>query len=258
MVDNFCGFLDDSFDVDFGPLNLSWLPWVGIGFRDTQTRTIILGESVYVYGDGSETVRNRILKKDSLRQRHMTHGILAKFKSRYLRNFERAVFLKKLPSGVDRKLLWSQVIYHNLVPRLLESRKNRPTPDDYTAGWKVFLELAKVVRAQRCIVYGVEKMKIDSLLHLLKFPGSPYEVIKQRWLPAIGCNRPLALSFLLEGIQVDLLFMRHPSSFFSWDKWGTVLREAGMMPVALMGADHSHADCLDNPVQAIESSAETT
>jgi hypothetical protein len=44
-----------------------------------------------VYGDGSEKVRNSILAKDSLRRRHMRHGVLAMFKSAYVRNLERAV-----------------------------------------------------------------------------------------------------------------------------------------------------------------------
>lgn len=71
MVDSFDGFLDDSFDRTFETIGLSWLPWVGIGYREAETKTLILGESIYAYGDGSETVRNRILEKHSLRQRHM-------------------------------------------------------------------------------------------------------------------------------------------------------------------------------------------
>lgn len=229
MNNDFDGFLDGSFDAALDAMDLPWLPWVGSRYREAEGKTIILGESIYVYGSGDETVLHRILKKDSLRQRQMTHGILAKFKSRYLRNFERAVFLKRRPVAAERALLWSQVIYHNLVPRLLPSRKDRPTYDDYTKGWRVFLELAEVVQAQRCIVYGLESLKVKALLDLL----SRDVITERRRLPAVGRNRPLALSFLLNGREMNLLFMRHPSAFFRWSKWGTVLRETGMIPIAL-------------------------
>jgi len=224
---DFDGFLDKFFDADFDAKNMSWLPWVGSKYREAECRTIILGESVYDYGEGDDLVRDRILKKDSLRRRQMTHGILAKFKSRYLRNFERAVFLKKHPAEEERTLLWSQVIYHNLVSRLLPSVKHRPKLEDYIAGWRVFFDLVKIVKARRCIVYGLEPLKIEALLAAL-----PLDVVVERKrFPAIGRNKPLALSLRLDGHQVNLLFMRHPSAYFSWEKWGTFLRETGMMPI---------------------------
>jgi hypothetical protein len=223
--------MDEGFDEAFNAMKLAWLPWVGRGYRDADTKVVVLGESIYDYSDGDETVRSRILSKHSLRRRQMAHGILASVKSRYLSNFERAVFLKKKPTSGQREFLWSQVVYHNLVPRLLKSRQDRPTLDDYTDGWKVFLELAEMVKAQRCIVYGVETLKVDSLLLLLKSADPHHQVIRKHWLSAVGGNRPLALSFVLAGGQIDLLFMRHPSSFFSWDKWGKVLTETEMMPV---------------------------
>lgn len=222
-------FLDNFFDVDFDAKNMRWLPWVGSKYREAECRTIVLGESVYDYGNGDESVRARILKKDSLRRRQMTHGILATFNSRYLRNFERAVFLKKRLSQEERALLWSQVIYHNLVPRLLPSVKHRPKLEDYTAGWQVFFNLVRVVEARRCIVYGLEPLKIEALLAVLPLNS----VVEQRWHPAIGRNRPQALSLKLNNHhQVNLLFTRHPSAYFSWDKWGAFLRQTKMTPIA--------------------------
>ena len=89
---DFDGFLDNFFDADFDAKSMSWLPWVGSKYREAECKTIILGESVYDYGNGNELVRNKILQKENLRRLQITHGILGKFKSGYLRNFERAVF----------------------------------------------------------------------------------------------------------------------------------------------------------------------
>ncbi|AZR42997.1 hypothetical protein [Marinobacter salarius] len=228
MTNNFQGFLDNSFDSTFDDMNLPWLPWVGSRYRETDKKTIVLGESIYVYGAGDEQTRQRILKRDSLRKRQMTHGILAEYKSRYLRNFERAVFMKKRPSSSERTDLWSKVIYHNLSPNLLPSKNDRPKNSDYTAGWEIFLELAQEVQAQQCIVYGLEWRKVEALLSLL----APRDVfIKKRTLSAIGHSRPLLLSILLSTGPLDLLFIRHPSAFFSWKKWGTAIKETGMTPI---------------------------
>ena len=221
------GYLDHSFDNDFAGLELKWLPWVGSRYQESACKTIILGESIYLY-DG-EPSRQRILDKNSLRSRHINHGILAKFKSRYLRNFERAVFKKNRPNLRERTDLWTGVIYHNLVPRLLESLKERPTHNDYTQGWSEFLQITKVVQAQRCIVYGLESRKIRALLELLAVQHIEF---RRSRLPAVGKNRPLLLTIQLETQPFEMLFIRHPSAFFTWDKWALTLREANMLPVA--------------------------
>lgn len=232
-VDDFyCGLLDDSFDANFAAMKLPWLPWVGCAYRQSEHKTIILGESIYDYGKGKLDVKESILKEDSLRRRHMRHGIQKKFNSAYVRNFERAVFLKKRPSDKEREQLWIHVIYHNLVARLLPSLKSRPTFDDYTSGWVNLLELVRVVQATRCIVYGLEPSKINALGQLLKLPNNSSQLSRQR-LSIVGRNRPTKLTVSLNGQPVIFLFIRHPSSFFSWRQWGSSLREHDMMPLRL-------------------------
>lgn len=222
-------YLDHSFDDEFADLDLKWLPWVGSQYQASDYKTIVLGESIYLYG--GEASRQRILDKHSLRHRHINHGILAKFKSRYLRNFERAVFKKARPNLTERTNLWTGVIYHNLVPRLLESLKERPTDNDYTQGWSDFLQITKIVKAERCIAYGLESRKIKALRDLL----SDQHIESQlRRLTDVGSNRPLLLTFQLGASLMEVLFIRHPSAFFTWTKWALALREANMLPVAEM------------------------
>lgn len=221
---------DKYFDPCFEALRLPWLPWVGARYRAAENKTIVLGESIYDYSGGDATVFNRIMAKESLRNRHFTHGLLARFKSRYLRNFERAVFLKKRPGPEERALLWTQVVYHNLVPRMMTSLKQRPSAADYVAGWRMFFQLAATVEARRCIVYGLEPAKIDALLEaLLELPPQGVPVERKRLAP-VGRNRPLLISLSIGGRPMDLLFIRHPSAFFQWEEWGAVLRAADMLP----------------------------
>lgn len=226
MSNSFEGYLDNSFDEALEALSLKWLPWVGSEYMKAERRTIVLGESIYLYG--GEANRQKILHRDSLRVRHLNNAILAKNKSRYLRNLERAIFQKKHPAAAERKNFWTGVIYHNLVPRMMEKRKNRPTDSDYLTGWKDFLQLAAVVQAQQCIVYGIETLKIDALLDLLA--AQNIEVHRKN-LPKVGKYCPLTLTFQLNNQTLQMLFIRHPSAFFSWRKWALTLREAGVIPV---------------------------
>jgi hypothetical protein len=226
-VDEYKGFLDKSYDPTFETLSLPWRPWVGSSFRNTKVKTIVLGESIYVWGEVAEHEKTfaRINERDSLRQRHLRVGLAENFKKgdrkrAYLANFERAVFLKTQPSALERQRLWSQVAYFNLVPRTLKSRRHRPTVEDFETGWQQFFRVAGALDAQRCIVYGTEGKKIDTLLAM------PDVTIlqKERILPTISDVKPLHLRVLREGKEMEFLFIRHPSAFFAWQEWGHMLR----------------------------------
>lgn len=223
------GCLDDYFDPGFGAMALPWLPWVGSQYRTSPCRTIVLGESIYLYGDGSDKVRDRILAKDSLRRRHMRHAILALFKTPYVRNFERAVFRKRKPSVCQRKSLWLNVVYHNLVLEMLESRRHRPSADDYRKGWQTFLRLASLLQADRCIVYGLEPEKIEAFRWAATEPESNCNDVRIQRGARIGRFRPLRVALALDRRPFEMMFIRHPSAFFSWGEWGTVLLEANML-----------------------------
>ncbi|MBB3182284.1 hypothetical protein [Variovorax sp. Sphag1AA] len=229
--DPFKGYLDYSFDPVFKDLRLGWFPWVGSGFSASACRTIILGESIYLYktAAGLEKDRARIEAPDSLRKRHLTHGIEAKFKSRYVRNFERAVFQKVKPNRGEREKLWTEVIYHNLAPKLLGELSHRPTYEHYQDGWRAFLKLVPAVGATHCIAYGHEKVKVRALLSVLK-DHPEVELLEKLSLPVVGRKAvPVAVSLRIASQQLDILFIGHPSRAFSWKKWGAVMREQGML-----------------------------
>jgi hypothetical protein len=234
MVSGFEGYLDSSFDDAIATLSLNWWPWVGSEYLASENKTIVLGESIYLY-DG-ESSRQRILDRNSLRKRQLNHGVLAKHKSRFLRNFERAVFQKKRPVAGKRKRLWAGVIYHNLVPRMMESLKDRPTYDDYHRGWSDLLQLVTIVKAQQCIVYGLERPKIGALLAMLA--AQSVEVHRQK-LPAVGRNTPCILTFQHNNQSLKLLFIRHPSAFFAWREWAVTLRMSGLLPSEITGLTES-------------------
>jgi len=244
--DPFEQHLDRSFDPTFDALKLHWLPWVGRAFVGSASRTIVLGESIYVYDKTSATrnaTKARIELRESLRRRHLALGINGKKNHVYVRNFERAVTMSRTPTLQARAALWSQVIYHNLVPRLLDKRSHRPTVEDFTQGWREFFELAKATGATRCVVYGTDWRKVDALWQLLE----PGQRLHKKRFPIIGRSRPSALSIQLGDRQLDMLFIGHPSNRFSWKEWGAFMRTQGMTfatqetPLAKVQALHAES-----------------
>ena len=225
-VDPFQDYLVRSFDPVFEELGLRWLPWVGRGFVGSDSRTIVLGESIYVYESKTERAETkaRIERRESLRNRHLAIGIKGNGNNIYVRNFERAVFMPGSPKLADRARLWSQVVYHNLVPALLEKRAHRPTVHDFTKGWREFLKLAEATGAARCVVYGTDWAKVQALLALL----SPGQLLHKKRVPLISRSRPSAISIQLGDRRLDMLFIGHPSNHFSWKKWGAFMRDQGM------------------------------
>ncbi len=224
-MENFSEYIDTSFDYEFERKNIyTWHPWIGKGYSKSKVKTLILGESTYnwaVKSDNRDKVEGRINQKNHLRIVHKNNAIDFNGKSSYARNIERAIFLKRKPKHSDSGILWSNVAYHNLVLRAMPTKKHRPKYNDYLDGWFTFIELSQLINIEQCIVYGLEKSKISSFKEALGARNIPYtlEEIKVDF----GRSYPKIMNVKLNRNNVKILFIRHPSSFFSWRKWGDVL-----------------------------------
>ncbi|MDX2370712.1 MAG: hypothetical protein QNK36_20305 [Colwellia sp.] len=220
-------FIDTSFDKDFEQNdNYTWLPWVGKRFTESKTRTLILGESTYNWGVKEQTIENvqeRLSKKNHLRIVHKNNAIDFNGKSPYARNIERALLLKKRTSKTEAQLLWVNTAYHNLVLRAMPTKKHRPKYNDYLKGWNTFIHLVQVLEVENCIVYGLEKNKLESFKEALTSNGIEFNLNKSK--ENIGRSYPRTAIIKVANKEIKLLFIRHPSSFFSWKKWGNLLNK---------------------------------
>jgi hypothetical protein len=119
--------MDNSFDTQFAARpSLPWWPWIGAGFSRSLRRTMILGESVYDWDPEIGVAARRYAQVDGLRITHRNHALNPDRDSPYVRNIERAIFLKRYPSEAQVQGLWSSVAYHNLVLRPMRTGKHRP------------------------------------------------------------------------------------------------------------------------------------
>lgn len=223
--------IDVSYDEKFENMaGLAWWPWVGKLYGETDVKTFLLGESAYNYKPGDDAVSKRVEKREFLREIHQTHamGVEDGKKTRYVRNIERAIFQKKKPSANCINTFWTSVVYHNLVLEAMPTKKHRPTYQHYVDGWNKFLELADVLHPGQCIVYGLERAKIKSLIEVCdsKDIKHQYEKLPKR----VGRNYPKRVSLDLNYGALRVLFIRHPSQCFSWRSWGVVLAEETQIP----------------------------
>jgi len=222
---------------------LKWWPWIGMEFKNAKYKTLILGESTYIWeAENTEEnkrkaeearIRERISRNDHLRILHQNHALDFDRASKYVRNIERAIFQSKAPSDADKGKLWASVVYHNLVLRPMSTIKDRPTDKDYASGWEEMLKLAMLLEIDQCIVYGLEWKKIEALLSILKPQSESGDLTyqRQKLTQTIGKSSPCAITIKTNGRELKILFIRHPSSFFNWKKWGAVIA-AEISPIA--------------------------
>ena len=224
-------YVDFSFDNDFRSIKckgqLQWLPWVGCSYSTSSSRLLILGESAYNWRKEEvdyKRLEERMSRLDYLRTAHGNNAII-KFnrKSSYVRNIERALFSKKNIRNSDTaKVLWTHVIYHNLVLKRMKNRKQRPTYRDYCLGWETLFELAKFLKFCQCIVYGLEENKLKSFKDTLNRSNIKFSFC--RYSKKIGNHYPRTAKTTIGGQEIKFVFIRHPSAYFSWRKWGEFIQ----------------------------------
>lgn len=220
-------FLDTSYDQELiKHKGLTWLPWIGKDYSKSQVKTLILGESTYNWAKDDlkrEEVARSIQDENHLRRVHQNNAIDFKGKSLYARNIEKAIFQQGQESLKNAHVLWGNVGYHNLVLRAMSTVKDRPKHKDYIEGWLTVLSLLEILSVDQCIMYGLEGIKIKSLAELCKAQNVEYKYSKIQ--PAVGRSYARVMNIQLKNKYIKILFIRHPSAYFSWNKWGAIMHD---------------------------------
>lgn len=215
-------YIDLSFDALFqGRKSLPWLPWVGAGFSSSPVKTMLLGESIYEWNPVTGSAARRYAEPTGLRLTHKNCAMQFDREATYVRNVERAIFSVAKPTDSQKRRLWTSVVYHNLVLQLLESSKHRPELGQFKAGWHEALDLCDMLGIEQCLVYGVASVKALREVVAERNLQSCIRRVKQK----VGNCYPYSGMVGSGERQLKLLFIRHPSSYFSWKKWGPTVRE---------------------------------
>ncbi|PZX34294.1 hypothetical protein C7416_101578 [Cupriavidus phytorum] len=214
-------YLDLSYDVQFASRpSLPWLPWVGKDFAHSAVKTMVLGESVYEWNPAKGSAGKLFAEPSGLRVLHRSCSMDFKRESKYVRNIERAILQATRPKPEQKSRFWTSVVYHDLVLDLLASRRHRPKPEQFNDGWREVFDLWGILGIEQCLVYGVQSA--DELKVACEARGLPCTVKKLK--TKVGQCAPRYGTVTVNGREVRLLFVRHPSRCFSWRKWGPIIR----------------------------------
>lgn len=224
-------FLDFSYDHLFeARKSLPWWPWVGSQFAASTIKTMVVGESIYEWEDkDSEVFQKRYARTTGLRETHERHALSFRRNSPYVRNIERAIFDTSKPKDEQKHNLWTSVAYHNLVLEPLRDIKHRPSQGQFRNGWVEVLDLCGLLSVEQILVYGVGS--VNALQEIARSKGVSCRIEKGQKVGRCAARRGLIDTGHSE---IKLLFIRHPSEFFSWKCWGRVIREN----LAVQFADH--------------------
>lgn len=215
---------------------LNWIPWVGTEYINSENpKILIIGESHYAWEkeeDDIEPIKyleNKDFSRNFINQRGLhflnKNGIE---QTHLVRNTERAIFNTTLVSNNNKLKLWNNSCYYVFIQRHLDSRdsQSRPTEQDYEIGWDCFFNVIEILKPDICLFLGLES---SNMLNAFQKNAKDNHYISANISKDVSkINR----SFPRYGEIINknqkktkLIFIKHPSSFFSWDKWSPFLEE---------------------------------
>ena len=218
-------YLDKGLDVHFKSIQpqLHWLPWVGKNYLNSPQgkRLLLLGESHYVPDDEDEsgylkdTWTRDFIRKEGLKQPHWYMGNPI---NPLIRNTEKAIMNSDIITDDSKIKIWQSVSFYNLVQKLLSSRKgeHRPIDEDFDHGWDVFFKIVDFLKPDTCIVLG------KSSCGRLGYHLNNNETGWDRMIPEFYSKEKI-INLSKDGYKLKLIFIKHPSSYFSWKNWAGFL-----------------------------------
>lgn len=214
--------MDKSFNENFNKLKrtgLFYLPWIGDNFTNSKTKLLVLGESNYNGPEGWAQLRkwNQILVNQNF-------ATLTYEPYKLLINLSKALHNERDVSS-DKKYnfkLAHYIAFSNIVQRPLKNVNDRPKKDDFINGWKIILNIIKIIKPKNLIIIGVSSIKI--LLNIADDVN--VKIIK----PKKNKNKingifPIKFLLQIQNENINCIAIKHTSSYFNWHDWHKYIRK---------------------------------
>ena len=223
------GKINRDFDAEILMIDkLMHVPWIGEKYHKSEKGIYVVGESHYKWSNTPEVeeeinnpnfTRNVVYNQGLF---HLSNWNQSGKVGKLFRNVERSIYLKKSVTDIEREKLWQSVAFSNLVNYSLPSRHERPSYEDYYQGWKNHRSLYKILQPDIVVVLGLERKKLDTFTTV--FEENILSSIQS--YSSIGKSTPKVFRVQLElDSPTKFVFIRHPSSFYSWKLWGEFLND---------------------------------
>ena len=210
--------------------NMTWLPWVGDKYANSEFKVLIVAESHYTNGDKPDEVEKS--KEDMLHDVLCTRTVVKECP--YNKEWQNNMFdnLHRTLVGTtdfDTSILWDQIAFFNHIQRPMDYNgvvKERPNFVDFLKGWEVLVDVVKILKPDFCLYVGVEASNYFN--NAMSYIGVDHKEVE--WLPDRQQAYPRRMSLSIGDYKLPILAIKHTSQYFSWEFWRTFLfKEARMM-----------------------------
>jgi len=199
---------------------LTWLPWAGRDFPDRppHQRLLVVGESHYYNGktpEEREANREKWLKYPNYTRECVSEQLVNHEWENGNKTFDTLPKLLFKTFDIDHPRLWGDSAYYNIVQRMMDygqdGNPERPTWNDYTAGWGIFAEVARIIQPSHCLFIGVEAANFFTLGTV-----SRTQRVGRTWARTAKAE--------IAGTTIQLIFVQHLGKYFSWSQWHDYLQ----------------------------------
>jgi hypothetical protein len=198
--------------------SLNWLPFVGKDYSSMNSKILFVGESHYYNPEGDN---KNVIKKEFTR---MIVDEMAICNYQYGSPFFNKI--SELFNYVGRTELWNKVSFYNFIQRPMNKGAKatqgiieRPRKADFTKGWDIFFNVIKNTRPDYCVFLGNTAANYFNE-SCVKNNIDHKQVV---WQDKINGSYFKKSEVLIDGHKTELIFIKHPSSYFSTSKWREVI-----------------------------------
>ncbi|WP_075349669.1 hypothetical protein [Algoriphagus marinus] len=199
---------------------LKWLPWIGDTFSNlpSDQKIMIIGESHYHDNTPQSIEKHNHPEYTRAVIRELAIDRLY-YGTKIFPNLYRALFGNQ---AFDSTKLWAMLSYHNFIQRTLSTNVDRPLKTDYIGGWKTFFHLVGLTKPTTCIFLGTTAANTLEL----GIKGTGFSTKGVRWEERIGTSYAKTATVQNgNGESIELIFIKHPSKYFPWQKWKDYLHK---------------------------------
>jgi hypothetical protein len=197
--------------------SLKWLPWIGNEYFDIPNvnRILIIGESHYAETpEAIQAHENNLFTRigvDEFAVHRQYYGTIKLYKYMHLALIGNDTF--------NSQKLWSKICFYNFIQKTMVTNKERPTDLDFSKSWDTFFPLAEVLQPKVCLFMGLEASKsFEMAISKTEWNSSG---LKQD--TKIGRNYARTVTISNKSQSIEMIFIRHPSKYFSWTAWNKYL-----------------------------------
>ena len=216
-----------NYDNQFEQVNnLTWFPWVGTDYASASRQILIVGESHYI----NEDTRKEAFAREAQIRENREHTRLCLSEVLIDKSWYNPTYPNLMEALCDRGVMpenkeaLDKIAYYNFIQRQLNytDGEQKPTGEDYQVAWTCFIDIVKILRPTDCVFLGVRsETGFGAMMNALNIEHSIVNFPEQ----VNGAYPRKATITLEDGFSLTMYFIKHPSMYFSAQKWHDFLKE---------------------------------